>query len=302
MQVGISVSSTYQGPAAEGSRWMIERAAAAASAGLVTLSVGDGHLSGDKYYQNSPMLGRLLAEWSGRPAGCLFVLPLWHPVIVAEQIATLASLHDDTFIVQTGVGGRPHEFAGMGVRLADRGRRTDEAIGVVKALLAGDTVSSRLFGLADAQMGLRPERPVEWWIGAGAPVGIERAARSGDAWYTSPYETAAELVDPVERYLDACAQHDRTPRIMARKDVLVLDDAAAAERHAKRLLDAGYRGLDRTRVVVGDVDSVLEQLGPFEELGIEQIIMRCMAVPQSAALETIAGMGEVNRRLDIDLR
>lgn len=302
MQVGISVSSTYTGPARDGARWMIERAEAASAAGLVTLSVGDGHLSGANYYQNTPMLGRLLGAWSGRPAGCLFVLPLWHPVIVAEQIATLASLHDDTFIVQTGVGGRPAEFAGMGVSLADRARFTDEAIGVVKALLAGDTVSSELFGLTDAHMGLRPERPVEWWIGAGAPAGIERAARSGDAWYTSPYETAADLAEPVQRYLDACVEHDRMPRIMVRKDVLVLDDAAAAESHAKRLLDEGYRGLDRSRVVVGDVESVLEQLAPFEALGTEQIIMRCMSAPQFVALETIEAMGEVNRRLLVDLR
>ena len=28
----------------------------------------------------------MLAEWGERPAGCLFLLPLWHPVLVAEQI------------------------------------------------------------------------------------------------------------------------------------------------------------------------------------------------------------------------
>ena len=44
------------------------------------------------YYQNTPMLSRLLAEWSEAPAGCLFLLPLWHPVLVAEQIGTLAAV------------------------------------------------------------------------------------------------------------------------------------------------------------------------------------------------------------------
>jgi hypothetical protein len=41
--------------------------------------------------QNTPMLGRLLAEWSDRPAGALFLLPLWNPVLVAEQVGTLAA-------------------------------------------------------------------------------------------------------------------------------------------------------------------------------------------------------------------
>jgi hypothetical protein len=38
------------------------------------------------------MLGRLLAEWGEAPAGCLFLLPLWHPVLVAEQIGTLTPI------------------------------------------------------------------------------------------------------------------------------------------------------------------------------------------------------------------
>jgi hypothetical protein len=66
-------------------RWMIERTAAAHRAGLDSLFIGDQHVSPAPYYQNTPMLGRLLAEWGNAPAGCLFLLPLWHPVLVAEQ-------------------------------------------------------------------------------------------------------------------------------------------------------------------------------------------------------------------------
>jgi hypothetical protein len=42
------------------------------------------------YYQNTPILGRL-REWGEAPAGCLF-RSLWHPVLVAEQIGTLAAI------------------------------------------------------------------------------------------------------------------------------------------------------------------------------------------------------------------
>jgi hypothetical protein len=38
--------------------------------------VGDQHVSRTPYYQNRPMLGRLLAEWGDAMAGCLFLLPL----------------------------------------------------------------------------------------------------------------------------------------------------------------------------------------------------------------------------------
>ena len=81
MKVGISLTSNH--PDAkdprQGARWMIERAAAAHRAALDSLFVGDQHVSPTPYYQNTPMLGRLLAEWGEAPAGCLFLLPLVAP-------------------------------------------------------------------------------------------------------------------------------------------------------------------------------------------------------------------------------
>lgn len=75
-----------------GARWILERARAARQAGLDSLFVGDQHVTSYPYYQNSPILGRLLAEWGDRPVGALYLLPLWHPVLVAGQVATLAAL------------------------------------------------------------------------------------------------------------------------------------------------------------------------------------------------------------------
>ena len=49
---------------------MVERAGAAAAAGLDSLFVGDHHGTGPgTYYQNVPILARLLAEWGERPGG-----------------------------------------------------------------------------------------------------------------------------------------------------------------------------------------------------------------------------------------
>jgi hypothetical protein len=62
MRVGISLTSNYpdvEDPR-QGARWMIERAAAAHRAGLDSLFVGDQHVSATPYYQNTPMLGRLI--------------------------------------------------------------------------------------------------------------------------------------------------------------------------------------------------------------------------------------------------
>src|SRR6266446_5502377 len=94
MRVGVSLTSSHADAKdpRQGARWMIERTAAARRAGLDSLFLGDHHVSPTPYYQNTPMLGRLLAEWGAAPAGCLFLLPLWPPVLVAKQIGTLASI------------------------------------------------------------------------------------------------------------------------------------------------------------------------------------------------------------------
>src|SRR5258708_6633963 len=107
MKVGVSLRSAYAPMDARlGAQWMIERARAAAAAGLDSLFVGDHHNVPVPYYQNVPIMGRLLAEWDERPAGALFLLPLWHPVPVAEQIGTPASIAAGPFILPCAVGGR----------------------------------------------------------------------------------------------------------------------------------------------------------------------------------------------------
>src|SRR5512146_2033169 len=115
MRVGISLTSNHPGVTdpRQGARWMIERAAASRRAALDSLFVGDQHVSPTPYYQNTPILGRLLAEWGEAPSGCLFLLPLWHPVLVAEQIGTLAAIAQGRFIMQCGLGWGEARFAGM---------------------------------------------------------------------------------------------------------------------------------------------------------------------------------------------
>ena len=68
-----------------GARWTIERARAASAAGLDSLFIGDHHNVPVPYYQNVPMLGRLLAEWDDWPVGALSSLPLWHPVLLGPS-------------------------------------------------------------------------------------------------------------------------------------------------------------------------------------------------------------------------
>src|SRR5271154_6963663 len=138
MRVGISIGTSFStsGPGGhrEGPRSVLSQAQAANRAGLDTLTVGDHHSTGPGgYVQNVPMLGRVLAEWTERPIGCLFLVPLWHPVLMAEQIGTLATMSSGPFIVQTGLGGGAAQFRAMGADLAQRAAGLEEGILVVQS-------------------------------------------------------------------------------------------------------------------------------------------------------------------------
>lgn len=306
MRIGVSLSSTHVvDDHGDGARFMIERAAVAYDAGLDHLGIGDHHVSRVPYYQNVPMLGRLLAEWRERPAGALFLLPLWHPVLLAEQIGTLASIHDGPFIIQTGLGGRAPEFAAMGRQLHRRVRDFEEIVRVVDGLLAGEIVSSERFDVVDAQIAPRPTQPVQWWMGSGVDAGLERAARLGDAWYASPglpFERGAEMA---ARYREHIDQHSRAtgvggpaePRLVIRQDSVLAESSAQARALADPIVAQGYRGIAPELLAVGSVAEVVERFGRWRDLGFTDVSVRQMSIPQAAAVRSIELLGEVREQL-----
>lgn len=300
MRLGISLSSSRpHGDAvahANGARSIVERAREANQAGLDSLTLGDHHAMATPYYQNIPMMGRLLAEWDpDRPVGCLFLLPLWHPVLVAEQVATLATMSDAPFIIQTGIGGGDQQFAAMGASLTTRAVALEESVRIIKELLAGESVSSETYGLTEAHISPLPPHGVEWWMGAGVTNALRRAARLGDAWYTDPRVTPDSLGAPLANYERFCAEAGTTPTTVVRKDVVVLRDGDRARRIGDTLVAAGYRGMDSSQLVYGGVEEVVDRLAPFQGMGVSELMVRCMSVDEPDALETIECCGEVRR-------
>lgn len=146
----------------------------------------------------------LMTAWTERVrvGAAVLLLPLYHPVVVAKQLADLDSRSGGRLSVGIGVGGEfAHEFEAVGVPLAERGARTDEAMDVLRALWAGGAAThhGRFFGFDDVE--LRPVRPP----GAQGPgmqpggpplivsgrkaAAMRRAARRGDGWM--PYLVSA---------------------------------------------------------------------------------------------------------------
>jgi alkanesulfonate monooxygenase SsuD/methylene tetrahydromethanopterin reductase-like flavin-dependent oxidoreductase (luciferase family) len=301
MKVGISLTTNYPDATdpRQGARCIIERAAAARRAALDSLFVGDQHASPTPYDQNTPMLGRLLAEWGEAPAGCLFLLPLWHPVLVAEQIGTLAANAQGPFIMQCGLGWGDDRFAAMGANMKTRPSAFEEALDIVRRLLAGETVSSsRRFRIAEASLALRPAEPVEIHIGASAPPAIDRAARLAEGWIASPGLTREEARAQAEFYRERCAAYGREPgAIVLRRDIYVGESSSEAQAVLQHALSQGYRGMPAEALIAGSVAEVAEQFRIFGEIGYTEILVRHLTNEQAEVLGSLERLAAVRMAL-----
>jgi alkanesulfonate monooxygenase SsuD/methylene tetrahydromethanopterin reductase-like flavin-dependent oxidoreductase (luciferase family) len=281
-----------------GARWIVERAAAARDAGFDSLFVGDHHAVPVPYYQNTPLLGRLLAEWGDAPFGALFLLPLWNPVLVAEQVGTLASLGRGRFILPLAVGGRD-QLGPMGIRVQHRGRQFEAGLDIVRRLLAGEMVTSgEPYNVREARVSPTPPESVEVWIGGTAERAVDRAARLGDGFLADAHLTPEEARAAIELYRERCDAHGRTPTAIGiRRDVHVGADAADADRVAGPVVAAGYRGFDPSACIYGDAAQVTQQLGAYAAMGYTDVIVRHLAEDQSEVLKSYARLAGVREAL-----
>jgi alkanesulfonate monooxygenase SsuD/methylene tetrahydromethanopterin reductase-like flavin-dependent oxidoreductase (luciferase family) len=135
----------------------------------------------------------------------VYLLPLRHPVPVARQVATLAALAPGRLVFGVGLGGEdPAELRACGVAPADRGRRMDEALAVLRPLLDGAevTMSGTFFHLDQVRIRPAPEPPVPVIIGGRSEAALRRVGRHGDGWlglWVSP-DRYASAVERISKY------------------------------------------------------------------------------------------------------
>ena len=115
----------------------------------------------------------------------VYLLALRHPMVAARQIATLAETAPGRLTVGVGVGGDDrHEVEVCDVDPSTRGRRTDVALAMVRALLEGRTVDGdgEFFEFRGGRIRPVPDPPVPIVVGGRSDAALERAGRLGDGW------------------------------------------------------------------------------------------------------------------------
>jgi len=111
-------------------------------------------------------------------------LPIRHPVLVAKQVASVAVLTGNRLGLGVGTSPWPEDYELVDVPWEGRGKRMDESLAVIRALLAGGYAEfhGSVYDVPSIKMTPVPSAPVPILIGGHGEAALRRAAYSGDGW------------------------------------------------------------------------------------------------------------------------
>lgn len=143
----------------------------------------------------------------------VYLLALRNPVVVARQLSTFSQATHGRLEFGIGVGGEdPHEFAVCGVDPRTRGRRTDECLTIVRALMTGEELGfdGEFFQLDAARVVPAPRVPIPIVIGGRSDAALRRAGRLGDGWLAA-WTTSERFAASAQKVRAHAIEAGRTP-------------------------------------------------------------------------------------------
>lgn len=227
----------------------------------------------------------------------VLLLPLRNPAVLAKEVATLQTLSGGRFIFGVGAGHFAPELEATGAKIAERGRRTDEVLDLVRRLVAGETVTheGRFFRLREVTIEPSPLRLPVWVAGGSqiahrdsveAPVlhpNVARRIARSDGWFSRPSASPEQIANDWRALQPFFAEAGRDPSqiVLAHGQWLHLTEErdprrareiqhAAAARivggsRARELLEQSY--------LFGTLDEVLEGCRRRAAVGVQHLIL-----------------------------
>jgi luciferase family oxidoreductase group 1 len=186
----------------------VELAEAAEALGFHNVWLAEHHFSTYGYLSRPAQLATYIAARTTRlrVGTAVIVVPLHHPLVVAEEVATLDVLSGGRLDVGLGRGYQPYEFERFGLELESGRARWDESIDILMKALSGQpfTYDGKLFTIPETsvfpQPVQRPHPPI--WITAQSPASLEAAVRRGFNVLTGGFGVPIERMAEFRRLFD----------------------------------------------------------------------------------------------------
>lgn len=306
---------------------LLEQAEAAEALGYDALWLGEHHFLVDGHCP-APLVvaGAVAARTTRLRVGtCVALLPLYHPVRLAEDAAAADVISDGRLVLGVGQGYQQAEFTGFGIALAERFARARETLALVRRLWTEERVSFQggYWRLDDVALNPRPvQRPhPPIWFAAVRPRAVARIGQTGGVLIRPPADPLPRLSATERLYREALGERPSPTRPLVREVYVAEDDEQArrdveahvlyiyreqytqwgalgewtAEGRYRRLHDPQdpaltWDRLRRDRFVVGDPLTCARELCRYRDtLGTDYLIAR-MHFPGLAQAKVLRSM------------
>ena len=281
-------------------RWMEEL-------GFEYFSAGEHFMRGDPpgpSHASLPVLAVAAgATTSIRLLSSIVLVPFYHPLMLARTTATLDAASNGRLTLGVGIGGEyAAEFENSGLRVNQRGRRTDECLEVVRRLWSGEKVdfSGRHFQLNGAEINplpvQKPNPPV--WVSGRRDAAMKRAARHGEGWvpyffdpprYRDSVEKISAFADETGRSLDDF-QWGFFPYISIYDTEQEAAEVAARQLGGQYLYGGDFINIVRRYCLLGTPEQCAERMQEYIDAGARHIVFSITCLPEDRErhLEDIA--------------
>jgi alkanesulfonate monooxygenase SsuD/methylene tetrahydromethanopterin reductase-like flavin-dependent oxidoreductase (luciferase family) len=208
------------------------------------------------------------------------------PIPLAKALGAIDRLSGGRLVVAVGPGSSERDYAAVGIDYAERWPRLDEAIQALRALWrpGGEPFVGRFYSTEGIDLQPAPARPAgpPIWVGSwGSRAGLRRAARLGDGWLASAYNTTPD------RFADAWSQlrgllveggreAEAFPNALATMWCYITDSRSEADAIFRtRLAPTIHRPEEmlRERLPVGPADAFAEKLTAFRDAGVQRVFI-----------------------------
>jgi alkanesulfonate monooxygenase SsuD/methylene tetrahydromethanopterin reductase-like flavin-dependent oxidoreductase (luciferase family) len=208
------------------------------------------------------------------------------PVPVAKALAAIDQLSGGRLLVAAGPGSSAGDYRSVGVEFSQRWARLDEAVRTLRVLWGEDPApfTGRFYSTEGIDLRPRPAQaggpPI--WIGSwGSEAGLRRAARLGDGWLASAYNTTPTLfADALTRLNGYLADYGKDPEMfpnaLATMWFYITESPSEADhilRH--RVVPAISRpeNLLRERLPIGSAGAFTDLLAAFKAAGLQRVLL-----------------------------
>ncbi len=216
------------------------------------------------------------------------VLPMRHPLLLANQITALDHASNGRVVLGFGVGGYPPEYDALNLPYDKRGKMVDEEIMLLKSIWSGSDLEFAGEFYRMKVTGVEP-KPIQTphpplYSGGEANKTLERVARLADGW--APWGLSAERMEEgIAKITSLCEKNGRNPKNLRfgvgfyggiTKDNSIIRKRIDEVAPYFRIHHSMETTTDvvKSRTLIGTPEECVQRLKRYCEVGITQFIVK----------------------------